>query len=194
MRFENTDDFKERLKAFTDIINQDPKETEPSQDGEYELVPIRVLEPDLQEVFNGAVDIIITSQSQMFDHVAMSINLCVFHPVYERFFTYSGTAAVQIQSEQPGEYKGSVKINPITALKVGIAACYSEAIKNAAKRIGPRFGRKLNKKPKFSAEKIATELLAKIPSEKNPRKPYGKRTKAEVTTAKKTIKNKVQMP
>lgn len=197
MKFENTLDFNTRLSLWKDIINQDPIKTEPSQDGEYRLVPIAALEPDLQDVFNGAIDIVIDEYKQMYGHVSMRITLSVFHPVYERFFNYSGIAAVLIETQEAGNYKGTVKVNTAESLKVAIAACYSEALKNAAKRIGNRFGQRVNRgenrivKP---GSEIANDMIAKIPTEKKTRKPYGKRTKAEVTTAKKTIKNKVQMP
>lgn len=197
MKFENTIDFQQKLESWQELINKDPEKTEPSQDGEYRLVPIAILEPDLQDVFKGAIDIVIDEYKEMFGYVSMKITLSVFHPVYERFFNYSGIAAIQIESESEGQYKGTTQIKPVEPLKQAIAAVYSECIKNAAKRIGNRFGQRVNRGENRvikSGAEIAGELLENIKPAKKERKPYAKRSKADVSTAKKTIKNKIQMP
>ncbi len=135
------------LKAFNEKLDEEPakEHTEKSEDGDYHHIPIAFLEKDLKDVFDGAVQIIIKQQQQMFGAVTMFIDLQVFHPVYYEWLTFSGTAAVVIESEKPGEYKGASKVLIMDDIKTAIALCYSEAIKNAAKKIGRRFGSDLNR-------------------------------------------------
>lgn len=139
--------FIQDLKKFNDKLNEEPakENTEKSEDGDFLHVPIAYLEKDLKEVFEGAVQIIIKEQKEMFGAITMFIGIKVFHPVYQEWLNYDGTAAVVIESELPGEFKGSSKTLIREDIKTSIALCYSEAIKNAAKKIGRRFGSDLNR-------------------------------------------------
>lgn len=154
----------EELEAFNILIEQAPEHSEQSEDGSYLLVPIAYLEPDLRFVYKGAVQVTIQSQTEMFGAVCMCIRLKVFHPYYKEWFEYDGTAAIIIESEQPGEYKGSTKTLVANDIKTGVAQCYSEALKNAAKKIGPRFGSDLNRtrKPGRQSKEDVAEKKTKV--------------------------------
>jgi len=148
------------IEEYNNLINQPPTKTEVSEDGEFLLVPISVLEPDLNFVYNGRVQFIINSQTELFGSICMTISLLIFHPVDLIWQRFDGTAAIQINSVQQGEWENTTKIKNVNDIKTAIAACYSEAIKNASKRIGPRFGQSLNRQ-KNNAKMTQKEITAK---------------------------------
>lgn len=163
MRYEpKNEDWVKRLNDFMDFTGKEPEHTETSEDGSYLLVPIAYLEADLRFVYGGLINIRIKEQKEMFGHITMFIDLEVFHPVYEIFQTFSGTAAIAIESEKPGDFKGTSKVMIVEPLKTAIALCYSECVKNAAKKIDMRFGKDLNRKSKptnmTKTKKTKTEI------------------------------------
>lgn len=141
----NGSEFEERLEAYDILINLPPEHSELSEDGEYSLVPIAYLEPDLRKIFSHGLQITIKSQQEMFGAICTTIQLKVFHPVYKSWFKYDGTAAMIIEVISAGKYEGSTNV-VMKDIKTAIAIGYSEAVKNAAKKIGPRFGADLNRK------------------------------------------------
>lgn len=157
MKYFTDSEFKNRLKEFNNLLSQEPEHSEPSEDGTYLLVPIAFLEPDLNFIYDGAINIKIREQKEMFGAVCMFIDLEVFHPIFEIWQTFSGTAAVVIESEKPGDYKGSSKVLVTENIRTAIASCYTECIKNAAKKIGIRFGKDLNRTSKPSNKMIKTK-------------------------------------
>lgn len=130
---------------FQQWLEMEPDHKEVSEDGSYLHVPIGYLEPDLRFTFNGKLKIKIKDIKEMFGATVLHIRMKVFHPVHKIWLKYDGIAAIPIEGEKPGEYKGSVKTLVLDEMKTGVASCYSEAIKNAAKKIGKRFGSDLNR-------------------------------------------------
>lgn len=134
-----------QLIEFNANINKDPENARSSEDGSYNHVPIGFVEADLRVVYNGLISVKIKSQQEMFGAVTMCVRLKVFHPVYRVWQSFDGTAGVMIEQHAAGDWKGSTKVIQLEEIKTGIALCYSEAIKNAAKKIGPRFGSDINR-------------------------------------------------
>lgn len=130
---------------FANWLEMEPEHKEKSEDGDYYHVPIGYLEPDLRFTFNGDLDITIKKFKITEGILTIVVRLQVFHPVKQKYMRYDGIAWTVYQSVQPGDFKGSTRLVSIENMKPEIAACYSEAIKNASKKIGKRFGSDINR-------------------------------------------------
>lgn len=146
---------------FQAFLEMEPPNKEKSDEGDFFHVPIGYLEPDLRATFEGKIKIKIKQTIQMFGSVTLHIRIKVFHPVHEIWLKYDGIASVLIENVKPGQYEGSTKVQIVDELKTAIAACYSEAIKNGAKKIGKRFGSDLNRVNKPGAKPDKVEIKKK---------------------------------
>lgn len=132
-------------EQFMSWLEMEPEHTEKSEDGDYLHVPIAYLEPDLRTTFNGDIEIIIRKMKIKQGLLTIIVRLKVFHPVKKKYLKYDGIAGTLLQKIEEGAYKGSTKVTTLETIKPEIAACYSEAIKNASKKIGKRFGSDINR-------------------------------------------------
>lgn len=132
-------------EQFSAWLEMEPEYKEKSEDGDYFHVPIGFLEPDLRATFEGRLKIKIKETIQIFGSVTLHIRIKVFHPVHKIWLKYDGIASVLIENVKAGKYEGSTDVQVVNEIKTSIAVCYSEAIKNAAKKIGKRFGSDLNR-------------------------------------------------
>lgn len=133
-------------EEFQAHLESEPGYQEKSSEGDYNHIPIGYLEPDLRATFNGDISITIKKQKLKHGILTLIIRLDVFHPVKQKYLSYDGIASTVIQLITPGKYEGSTISKTIEDIKPEVAACYSEAIKNAAKKIGKRFGSDINRK------------------------------------------------
>lgn len=87
------------------------------------------------------------------------------NPVYKQWFKYDGTAALIIEQMSAGPYEGTTNVK-MQDIKTAVAICYSEAVKNAAKKIGPRFGSDLNRTRTPARVKAAKKNQDQIETER----------------------------
>ena len=111
------------MKAFTRLLNDDPKSESIRKHEGFDYIPIGYLEPDLREVFSGAVKFGIISTRPKGQDTEVTARISVFHPVFLEWFDYDGVGT---------HFEDSI--------------AYAEAKKTAAKQIGIRFGANLNRK------------------------------------------------
>lgn len=147
---------------FQAWLEMEPTNTEKSEDGLYMHVPIAYLEPDLRYTFQGNIEITIKKQTINDGILTIIVRLKVFHPVKKIHLKYDGIAGTIIQNLSAGEFKGTTKITTVEYIKPEIAACYSEAIKNAAKKIGKRFGSDINRVNKPGTKEPKETIKKKI--------------------------------
>lgn len=132
-------------EQFQEWLEMEPKHKEKSEEGDFYHVPIGYLEPDLRFTFEGDIDITIRKQEIVEGLLTIIVRLKVFHPVKKKYLKYDGIASTYIQRVEEGSYKGSTRVILDDTIKATVAACYSEGIKNAAKKIGKRFGSDINR-------------------------------------------------
>lgn len=132
-------------EQFQAWLEMEPEHKEKSEEGDFYHVPIGYLEPDLRFTFEGDIEITIRKQEIIEGLLTLVVRLKVFHPVKKKYLKYDGIASAYIQRVEEGTFRGSTKVVFDESIKATVAACYSEGIKNAAKKIGKRFGSDINR-------------------------------------------------
>jgi hypothetical protein len=161
--------FLDDMQKFTKSVNENPsKTTTESINGKnIKYIPISVLEKDLDKVYFGMVQYEILWSKQVLNEFEVAARIKVFHPILMQWLNYDGIGAALIQQKSNTEIIDFHVYKLQTALKLAAPNAYSEAIKNAAKKIGKRFGADLmrkiednyqpynmsnNKQPKFTGD------------------------------------------
>ena len=134
------------LDDFKALVNTSPRPqwvrvNKYSQNARY--LPIRIVEELLNEIFPAWQAKQIGEPKILCHSVVISVDLQVYHPIIGQWLTYPGVGAVPIELERGAEPTDFTKINP-KALHKNVPAALSFAISNAAKKIGPLFGSRLN--------------------------------------------------
>lgn len=116
-------------EEYLGIINAEPEGVKTSEDKSYRFIPISVLEAKLDEVFAG--DWSFTMDRELFGKAfATGVGtLSYVHPVSGDAIHKTGTAAVALSKD----------------INMDFPKLESQCIINAAKKIGPVFGRNLNR-------------------------------------------------
>lgn len=166
--------FYKRLKSFNDqYLDQEPALKLPNEyANNSEYIPIHVIESSLVEVFGGYFTKNF-NYSVIMNEICCSIEVWVWHPVFQTWVCETGVAAQQIRTrskkwvdvlDENGKQvmkngkplrkaveldKYDPKNKIINALQMDLPHARSSAIKNAAKSLGRRFGRELNRDEEF---------------------------------------------
>jgi hypothetical protein len=78
--------------------------------------------------------------------VACHARIKVFHPVINQWLNYDGVGSAVIQQDAGTKVIDFQLFKKPNALQLTLPKAYAEAIKNAAKKIGKRYGADLNRK------------------------------------------------
>lgn len=145
--------FRKRMEAFTVRLNRPPGKVLDNDTGEvFKYVPISFIENDLRKQFFGLVQFEIIESKLVINEIVCQARIKVFHPVLMQWLNYDGIGSGVLQMDAKdhlgnrtnlGEFLSYKKKN---AAKLAAPIAYAEAIKNAAKKIGKRFGGDLNRK------------------------------------------------
>lgn len=150
-QFQPTVDISAR-EEWLKRLNAPPQETKKQQDyknipdrADFDTIPIGILENMLDEVYMGLWKTENLSYQVVANEIVGSLELSVFDPSGKVWITRVGTGAVTIRQKKDAALTdiGS-KIK--TALQMDFAKLNSVLLKNAAKTLGKRFGRDLNRK------------------------------------------------
>lgn len=114
---------------YLKVINAEPEGVKTSEDKSYRFIPISILEAKLDEVYGGEWSF--TMDRELFGKgFATGVGTLSFiHPVSGNSVTKTGTAAVALSKD----------------INMDFPKLESQIIINAAKKIGPVFGRNLNR-------------------------------------------------
>jgi hypothetical protein len=138
--------FRESLENFTSLLNRAPKKDKIQKHQGYEYLPISVVEKELDRMFFGLVQYECISYTQIFNEIACHARIKVFHPVVNQWMTYDGLGSAVIQQDANTKVIDFHQFKKPNALQLNLPKAYAEAIKNAAKKIGKRFGSDINRK------------------------------------------------
>lgn len=142
-------EFRRKMQAFTKMVNTPPDKdkiksrTEGGQT--YKYLPVSTVEKDLNKMYFGLVQFEILDYKQIFNEMVVTARIKVFHPVIYQWLHFDGIGAGLIQHDSGKPIEEFYKYKKITALKLASPIAYAEAIKNASKKIGKRFGADLNR-------------------------------------------------
>ena len=154
------------LEDFTMFLNSEPdkkdikvnKQVQARANGEpVKYLPIGVIQRTLDQVFNGLWNVLVTDIRVVGNEIGYTVNLKVYHPIAGVWLERAGTGWCQIRMTS-----GADVMDVSKKLKVALTAdaphAYSEAIKNAAKQYGVRFGRNLNRDDDYLEYESLSEM------------------------------------
>lgn len=141
-----------RLENFTKTLNVAPKAEKIKIHQGKKYIPISSVEKDLQRYFFGLVQFEVKSYQQIFNEFIVHARIKVFNPVLRQWMNYDGMGAGMFQQEADSPIQDFHIFKLKNAGKITVPNAYAAALKNAAKKIGKRFGSDLNRKEEDVAE------------------------------------------
>jgi hypothetical protein len=158
------------VEKLTTKLNTEPSENwlQKTPDGKAVYIPIGIIENQLRQDFAGLVQYEIISERRELNEYIVSARIKVFHPVIMQWMNYDGLGAVQIMQDSGANLAQFNETKKKNALQMNAPKAYAEAIKNAAKKIGIKYGANLNRKfeeayePEYTTKETMTEIQAQI--------------------------------
>jgi hypothetical protein len=134
------------IEKFQQLLNQDPSKVEVkinSQANGAKYMPVNVIERLLDENYSGLWQTDNFRWAVVANEIIGSIDLKVFHPSANTWITRTGCASTMIltQKDKPAVVENKIK----NTLVKDFPHLKAECLKNAAKSLGVRFGRNLNR-------------------------------------------------
>jgi hypothetical protein len=149
----NMADIKNKLEAFQKLLNQEPPQEaiQRRYDG-VKYLPISYYESELDRLFFGLWSTEIVEAKQVLNEVIITLQLSYTHPITGDTYTKTGVASVQIQQKSKTKITELPLYKIPNALETCLPKAKTEAVKNAAKQLGKRFGRDLSRKDEHVSE------------------------------------------
>lgn len=143
-------------EAFTAKLNQQPLKVDKVQG--FDTIPISTVENELDEDFAGLWQIENFRWQVVANEIIGSLDLLVYHPIAHVWLKRSGSASVMIQQDSGAKIDdiGAKKKN---ALIKDFPKLEIMCIKSAAKKLGEKYGRSLNRKWMDSYEAVYSNEL-----------------------------------
>lgn len=151
------EDFIFKLEKFTSNLNHSPNPNKIAKHEGYEYLPISIVEKDLQRQFFGLIQYEIQSYQHVLNEFVVHARIKVYHPVLRQWLNYDGIGAGMFQQKKDTPIQDFFVYKTKNAGKLTVPNAYAEAIKNAAKKIGKRFGSDLNRKIEDNYEPFLKE-------------------------------------
>jgi len=156
------------LEQFNNLLNEKPPkeviQTREVGNGRNKRViqylPIDYVQKRLITIFGGYQTLNFRTQTIM-NEVVGAVDLVVFHPVFKKFMTHQGAAAVMIQ-QWSGAKPDEVEKKYHNALEGGYPHLLSDCIVNAAKKWGDTFGGYFNRKHAFEYQPVYLNSAAQL--------------------------------
>jgi len=134
------------LDRFTARINQTPAQSELRKDPKgFDYLPASFIQMEMDEIFLGLWSWEVKSIQVVANEILVHGDLKYFHPVSGQWITRSGVGAAiirQVKDASITDIDKKIK----DAITMDLPHAETDAFKNAAKKIGKRFGRDLNRK------------------------------------------------
>ena len=138
-------EFLKEMEKFTKTLNQAPNPIKIKKHEGADYLPISVVEKDLDKVYFGAVQYEIISYQQILNEFVVHARIKVLHPVLRQWLNYDGIGAGMFQQKAGTPIQDFFIHKLKNSGKITVPNAYASAIKNAAKKIGKRFGSDLNR-------------------------------------------------
>lgn len=147
------------LEEFTARLNQepDPKWLQKTPDNKAEYIPVGIIEMNLRKDFMGLVGFTVLTERRELNEYIVTARISVFHPVIMQWIHYDGIGAKVITQKKDTELNDFAQYKQKNALEMNAPNAYAEAIKNAAKKIGKKYGADINRKHEDVYEDVYTQ-------------------------------------
>lgn len=154
----NNPEALKQIEAFTSRLNVDPKKEslQDTPDKKAKYIPIGIIENELRQDFAGLVQYEIISERRELNEYIVAARIKVFHPVILQWLSFDGIGATQIMQDSGANLSSFSETKKKNALETNAPKAYAEAIKNAAKKIGKKYGADINRKFEDSYEPLNT--------------------------------------
>lgn len=133
-----------QLEEFTKKLHEAPPKAEIQQNDGRDYLPISYEQTKLDEIYAGLWNWTLLREQVVANEIIATGLLEVFHPVAGVWIKRTGTAAVMIQIKAGSELNLQNKIK--NTLVKDFPHLEAECLKSACKKLGPMFGRDLNRK------------------------------------------------
>lgn len=152
-------DATKEIEAFTARLNQEPDPTwlHKTPDNKAEYIPVGIIEMNLRKDFMGLVGFTVLTERRELNEYIVTARISVFHPVIMQWIHYDGIGAKVITQKKDTELNDFAQYKQKNALEMNAPNAYAEAIKNAAKKIGKKYGADINRKHEDSYEDVYTQ-------------------------------------
>lgn len=153
------------MEAFTAFLNEAPLPSDLRQHEGKDYLPISFVEKELHQCFFGAVQNEVLSYKQIFNEITVHSRIRVFHPILKEWLNFDGLGASVIMQDAKTSVQDFAQFKKPNALLTTLPKALAEANKNAAKKIGKRFGSDLNRKFEDEFSPLTDELNNRIDEE-----------------------------
>jgi hypothetical protein len=150
---------RNKLIAFKKILQKNPPQALVRQHENYLYLPIEYYEALFRTLYFGQFQIVVTNVQQIFNEICVTVDLKLLHPVTGEWLTYSGVGSSQIMQNAGTKVADFAANKKPNALQTCLPKAKSEAVKNAAKQLGPIFGSRLNRR----VEDFLDQEIVQIP-------------------------------
>jgi hypothetical protein len=154
------------IEKLTTRLNDNPKPEwlQKTPDGKAVYIPIGIIENQLRKDFAGLVQYEILSERRELNEYVVTARIKVFNLVINQWINYDGIGSVQIMQDSGSTLANFNETKKKNALQMNAPKAYAEAIKNAAKKIGIKYGANLNRKfeEAYEPEYTTIEILSEI--------------------------------
>jgi len=149
-------DLIRRLEDFNKRMNvaPDADKLRPTPDGKAKYLPVDYIENQLREDFAGMYQITMQSERRELNEYIVVARVSVYHPIAQQWMHYDGIGVTQIMQDSGATLAQFNDTKKKNALEMNAPKAYSEAIKNAAKKLGKRYGGGLNRQHVDSYEPV----------------------------------------
>jgi hypothetical protein len=151
-----------RMQSFTAQLNEPPHTEwlQKTPDNKAVYIPIGIIESELRHDFMGMVQYEILSERRELNEYIVTARIKVLHPVLVQWINFDGIGCVQIMQDSGATISQFNDTKKKNALQMNAPKAYAEAIKNAAKKIGKKYGADLNRK--FEESYITDDDIAEV--------------------------------
>lgn len=148
------------LEEFQKHLNQEPPESwlQKTPDGKAKYIPVDIIENELAQDFQGLVKYTVKSERRELNEYIVVSSIEVYHPVLREWLNFDGIGVIKIMQDSGSSIADFATTKKPNALEMNAPNAYSESIKNAAKKIGNKYGRSLNRKFTGDYEPIYTTM------------------------------------
>lgn len=147
-----------RLEEFAGRLNEEPKKDwlQKTPDGKADYIPVGIIEMELRKDFMGLVKFNLVSERRELNEYIVVARISVYHPIIGQWLEYDGVGAKVITQKKDTSLNDFAEFKQKNALEMNAPNAYAEAIKNAAKKIGKKYGADVNRKHEDAYESIYT--------------------------------------